>query len=186
MTSLFSRLTPWAGLWVAAYIGTIVAANWAITEFGLVPVGFGLVAPAGVYFAGLAFTFRDLVHETAGRVWSLIAIVVGALLSLILADPIFAVASGIAFFVSESADLLVYSRLRSTGWMPAVLASNVVGFATDSVLFLLLAFGSLEFLAGQLVGKAWMTALAIGILWLWRRGRARTFPFRDENPASTA
>ena len=42
------------------YIATIFAANWAIVTLGPVPVGFGLVAPAGVYFAGLAFTLRDL------------------------------------------------------------------------------------------------------------------------------
>jgi len=48
-------------IYLATYILTIFAANWAITQFGLVPVGFGLLAPAGVYFAGLAFTLRDLV-----------------------------------------------------------------------------------------------------------------------------
>ena len=30
-------------------------------------MGFGLMAPAGVYFAGLAFTFRDLTQEKLGR-----------------------------------------------------------------------------------------------------------------------
>jgi hypothetical protein len=38
------------------YVATIVGANWALATFGVVPVGFGLYAPAGVYFAGLAFT----------------------------------------------------------------------------------------------------------------------------------
>ena len=37
-----------------AYVATIFGANWALSTFGLVPVGFGLLAPAGVYFAGLA------------------------------------------------------------------------------------------------------------------------------------
>ena len=35
--------------------------------------------------------------------------------------------------------------------------------------FLTLAFGSLEFLAGQVVGKLWMTVLAVALLWAWRR-----------------
>ena len=43
----------------------------------------------------------------------------------------------------------------------------------DSVLFLSLAFGSLVFLPGQIVGKLWMTALAVAVLWLWRRAAAR-------------
>ena len=43
---------------------------------------------------------------------------------------------------------------------------------TDSrgrLLFLLLAFGSLQYLPGQIVGKAWMTLLAVAVLWLLRR-----------------
>jgi queuosine precursor transporter len=46
----------------------------------------------------------------------------------------------------------------------AVTLSNTVGLLVDSVLFLWLAFGSLAFLPGQLVGKAWMTGLAILLL----------------------
>lgn len=150
------------------YIATIFGANWAIATFGLVPVGFGLLAPAGVYFAGLAFTMRDLTQEGLGRAWTFGAILVGAALSA-LVSPQFAVASGAAFLVSEGLDFAVYTPLRARHWLGAVALSNTVGLVADSVLFLLLAFGSLEFLAGQVVGKAWMTALAVGVLWLWRR-----------------
>src|SRR5262245_12470847 len=56
------------GLTLAAlYISTVVAANWAIHRYGIVSAGFGLVAPAGVYFAGLAFTLRDLTSVQRGR-----------------------------------------------------------------------------------------------------------------------
>lgn len=150
-------------IWVVAFLGCIVAANWAIESFGLVPVGFGLMAPAGVYFAGLTFTFRDLAHERLGRGWVFVAILVGAALSYFV-SPVFAVASGAAFLLSESADLLVYSPLRRRSWLGAVLASNTVGLVVDSALFLWLAFGSLDFLAGQVVGKAWMTLLAVVVL----------------------
>ena len=150
------------------YIGTIFGANWALATFGLVPVGFGLLAPAGVYFAGLAFTFRDLTQEQLGRAWTFGAILVGAALSA-LVSPQFALASGAAFLFSETADFLVYTPLRRTHWLGAVAASNTVGLVVDSALFLFLAFGSLAFLPGQIVGKAWMTALAVAALWLWRR-----------------
>ena len=153
---------------LAGYIATIFLANWAIQTFGLVPVGLNLVAPAGVYFAGLAFTFRDLVQERLGRTWTLVAILAGSGLSAFV-SPQFAVASGIAFLVSELADFAVYTPLRRRSWVGAVVASNVVGLVVDSVLFLWLAFGSLELLAGQVVGKAWMTAAAVALLWSWRR-----------------
>lgn len=150
------------------YVLTIFAANLAITLVGIVPVGFGLVAPAGVYFAGLAFTLRDGVQETLGRRWTIAAILLGALISAGLSAQL-ALASGIAFLLSELADFAVYTPLRQRGWLPAVVASNLVGVVVDSALFLWLAFGSLDFLAGQIVGKLWMTALAVALILLWRR-----------------
>jgi len=150
------------------YIAVIVLANWAIETFGIVPVGFGLAAPAGVYFAGLAFTLRDLTQEQLGRQWTVGAIVIGAAVSA-LVSPAFALASGVAFLLSELADFAVYTPLRDRNWLAAVALSNTVGLTIDSALFLMLAFGSLDFLAGQVVGKLWMTLLAVAVLWLWRR-----------------
>ena len=46
----------------------------------------------------------------------------------------------------------------------AALASSVVGLVVDSVVFLSVAFGSLEFLAGQVVGKTLMVVLALPVL----------------------
>ncbi len=156
-------------VWLVAYILTIFLANWMVATFGVVPVGFGLLAPAAVYAVGLAFTFRDLTQERLGRYWTLGAILVGAALSA-LVSPQLALASGSAFLVSEMADFLVYTPLRERGkWLVAIAASNTVGLVVDSILFLSLAFGSLEFLFGQIVGKAWMTALAVLALWLLRR-----------------
>jgi len=149
-----------------AFIATVYGANWSLTEFGFVSVGFGLLAPAGVFFAGLAFTCRDLLHETAGRMWVLTAILIGALLSWSLEDAgRIALASGVAFGISELADLSIYEPLRRRGWLRAVLASNVVGFTLDSILFLWIAFGSLAYIEGQLLGKGYMTLAAIAALW---------------------
>lgn len=161
--------------WLVGYAATIWLANWAIETFGLVPVGFGLMAPAGVYFAGLAFTLRDLTQDALGKRAVLAAILAGAVLSA-LVSPTFALASGAAFLLSELLDFAVYQPLRERNWIGAVVASNVVGFAADSVLFLWLAFGSLAFLPGQLVGKAWMTAAAICVLLFVRSRRAVTVP----------
>jgi uncharacterized PurR-regulated membrane protein YhhQ (DUF165 family) len=164
-----------SGWWLPlAYIGTVFGANLAIATWGLVPVGFGLVAPAGVYFAGLAFTLRDLVQDWGGRRLVVVAILVGAALSA-LASPQVALASGVAFLVSELLDLAVYSPLRRRSWLGAVAASNVAGLIADSALFLWLAFGSVEFLAGQVVGKLWVTLLTVAVLWTWRQRLAHRY-----------
>lgn len=155
---------------LAFYVSTIFLANWAIAEFGVVAVGFGLMAPAGVYLAGLTFWARDIVQDTSGKTWSVAAVIIGAALSAFL-SPALALASGTAFLLSELLDLAVYTPLRNRNLYVAVAASNVVGLVVDSILFLMLAFGSLDFLAGQVVGKLWMTLLALGIIAAFRQAQ---------------
>ncbi|MEU9120116.1 VUT family protein [Streptomyces sp. NPDC048506] len=157
-----------------AYIATIPAANVAVTHFGAVPVGFGYAAPAGVYMVGLALVLRDLAREAAGRKAILAAIAVGTVVSYFLADPALAFASAAAFAVAETMDFAVYEPLRTRGLLVAMLVSNAVGLLADSLLFLKLAFGSLDYLPGQVLGKAWMTLAAVAVLALLRRRQRAT------------
>ena len=48
--------------------------------------------------------------------------------------------------------------------MAAVAASNTVGAVVDSYIFLSLAFGSLAFFWGQVVGKTWVTVATVALL----------------------
>lgn len=163
---------------LAGYIFCVVAANATLALVGLVPVGFGLMAPAGVLWAGLALTMRDLTEDRLGRLAVLGAILAGALLSWLI-SPAFALASGAAFLISELCDFAVYSPLKRRHWLTAVALSNTVGLVVDSCLFLWLAFGSLEFLAGLVVGKVWVTLATVAVLWVWRR---RALLPRDTSP----
>jgi uncharacterized PurR-regulated membrane protein YhhQ (DUF165 family) len=155
-----------------AFAGTVLAANAALEEFGFVSVGFGLTAPAGVFFAGLGFTLRDLLHEQGGRKWVFVAIAVGAVLSWWI-DPVFALASATAFTVAELVDYSIYVPLRRKSWLGAVTVSNIGGLTVDSILFLYMAFGSLAFIEGQLLGKAYMTLAFVIPLWIYKRVRSR-------------
>lgn len=130
----------------------------------------GLAAPSGVLVVGLALVLRDLVQRRLGRNWALAAIAVGAILSAIFAPPELILASTAAFLLSELADLGVYTPLQRRGLVLAVVASSLVGLVIDSAVFLFLAFGSLEFLLPQIIGKAWMVLLSIpAIAWLRQR-----------------
>lgn len=162
---------------LAAYAATIPAANWMIGNVGdcipngpcLVPVGFGLMAPSGVLMIGAALVLRDAVHRLLGWQWAVGAIAIGSALSFQFSPPALVIASVTAFLLSELADLAVYSPLQRKRLVLAVAASGVVGAAVDSAVFLWLAFGSLDFIAGQIVGKLWMTALAAVALIAIRR-----------------
>jgi uncharacterized PurR-regulated membrane protein YhhQ (DUF165 family) len=158
---------------------TIPAANWLIGHAGtvctpagicLVPVAPGVMAPSGVVMIGIALVLRDLVQRRLGLAWAVAAILAGAAISAWIAPPALVVASAVAFLMSELADLAVYTPLARRRLVLAVVASGLVGLVIDSVVFLWLAFGSLEFLAGQVIGKAWMVILAIPfVAWLRRR-----------------
>lgn len=168
-------------LFLAAYITCIPIANWLIQHVGtvcppngpcLIPVAPGLMAPSGVLMAGLALVLRDLVQRRLGVAYGLAAIGAGTALSAALAPAPLVIASAVAFLLSELADFAVYTPLQKRGLVLAVAASSFVGLVADSLLFLWLAFGSLEFLAGQIVGKAIMVVLTLpAIDWLRRRDR---------------
>jgi len=157
---------------------TIPAANWLIGHVGtvcvptgpcLVPVAPGIMAPSGVLMIGLALVLRDLVQRRLGVEFGIGAIIVGAAISAGLAPPTLVVASAAAFLLSEFADFAVYTPLARRRLVVAVIASSVVGLVVDSIVFLWLAFGSLEFLIGQIIGKLWMVLLAIPFVMYMRR-----------------
>jgi uncharacterized PurR-regulated membrane protein YhhQ (DUF165 family) len=159
---------------------TIPAANWLIGNAGttcvpngpcLIPVApGGLMAPSGVTMIGIALVLRDLVQRRLGVGVAVGAILAGAVLSALIVPPALVVASAAAFLLSEFADFAVYTPLARRRLVVAVVASSVAGLVVDSIVFLYLAFGSLEFLAGQVVGKAWMVLLSIPfVMWLRRR-----------------
>lgn len=173
-----------------AFIACIPVANWMIGHVGTVcagpqgpclvpvapwgPAGQPLMAPSGVLMIGLALVLRDMVQRRLGRGVALAAIVAGAALSGAVAPPQLVFASTTAFLLSELADFAVYTPLQSRGLVLAVLASGLVGLIADSLLFLWLAFGSLDFLAGQILGKLWMVLLSLPFIhWIRRREIAR-------------
>lgn len=157
---------------------TIPAANWMLGNVGtvcppnspcLLPVAPGLMAPSGVVMIGFALVLRDLVQRRLGAEFGLAAIVVGTAISALVAPRSLVIASAVAFFISELADFAVYTPLARRRLVLAVVASSLIGIVLDSTVFLWLAFGSLDFLFGQIVGKAWMVLLSIPFIAYLRR-----------------
>lgn len=166
-------------LFLAGFVACIPAANWMVGLVGttcvpdgpcIIPVAPGLSAPSAVLMVGLALVLRDLVQRRLGKAWALTAIGLGTLLSAILSPPALVVASAAAFLLSELTDFAIYTPLQRRHLVLAVLLSSLIAIVVDSLLFLQLAFGSLEFLWGQIIGKSWMVILSIPIIaWLRRR-----------------
>jgi uncharacterized PurR-regulated membrane protein YhhQ (DUF165 family) len=170
----FALCVPLAN-WLIGNVGTVCVPNGPC----LIPVapgfsGKAITAPSGVLAIGLALILRDLVQRRLGVNWAFLAIVAGAVLSATFAPPSLVIASTAAFLLSETVDLAVFTPLQKRGLVLAAAASSVAGLIVDSIVFLMLAFGSLDYLAGQIIGKAWMILAALPLLaWLRQRDERR-------------
>jgi uncharacterized PurR-regulated membrane protein YhhQ (DUF165 family) len=160
----------------ASFLATIPAANWLIGNVGscisngpcLIPVAPGLMAPSGVLLIGAALALRDALHERLPR-WAVAALIAASAgLSLAFSPPALAMASAVAFLLSELADFAVYDRLRKRAMWAAVLASGFVGAVLDSLLFSALAFGTVKWAPGLILAKCYASAGFAAWKW-WRR-----------------
>jgi uncharacterized PurR-regulated membrane protein YhhQ (DUF165 family) len=104
---------------------------------------------------GAALLLRDLVQRQKGVSWSLGCIGVGAALSFLIAPPAIALASGAAFLFSELVDFAAYTPLARKRFYTALFVSCLAGAVADSAIFLWMAFGSLDHMAGQIIGKVY-------------------------------
>lgn len=164
-------------LFFILFLSCVPIANWMIQNIGvvcvpngpcLVPVAPGIMAPSGVLVIGAAFVFRDLVHRRLGAKWAVFAIAIGSLLSAAIAPPALVIASATAFLISELMDFAVYSPLAKRRLMTAVFASSAVGLVVDSIVFLTIAFGSLKYLPGQVIGKGVMVVAMLPLVYVLR------------------
>jgi uncharacterized PurR-regulated membrane protein YhhQ (DUF165 family) len=132
----------------AGYLGLVVLANWLASRYP-VSVGFGRVAPAGVFCIGGVLVLRDWLQQLRGLLWTMLLVYAAGLASWGIGDAAawtrlekIAVASVIAFTVSETLEAIVFTPLRKRSLTLGVGVSATPGNALDSWLFLQLAFGS--------------------------------------------
>lgn len=158
------------------YVALIVTANLLTTRYGLVPVGLGLSASAGVFAAGATLTVRDVVQVTGGRPYALALIAVGAGISAAFGSGRIALASAAAFLLAELLDLTVFTWLRDNGWTLSVWASFAVAAPVDTLLFLSLAGFPVTpaGVAGQILGKTWATLLVWAVTVRTREAQCST------------
>ena len=147
---------------VVLYLAAIVAANVTIAIWG--PEVSVLNA---FLFIGFNITARDRLHD-AWRGQSLkrnmfLLILAGSVISAIFGAGRIALASFLAFALSESADAIVYHVLRSRAKLLQVNGSNVISAGVDSIAFPLLAFGWPP-LAGIMLGQ-FLAKVFGGAIW---------------------
>ncbi|MDD9878080.1 MAG: hypothetical protein OXR84_11635 [Magnetovibrio sp.] len=149
----------------ALYIGLIVLVNWGFTVVPLVEMPGGEKWPPMSLVVGFIFIARDFAQREIGhRV--IIAMLVAAGLSYVMASPYVAAASLAAFLISEFADWAVYS-FTGRSFSQRILISSAIATPLDSVVFLwgighLSVSGAVAMTASKMLG-------ALIVWWLVRR-----------------
>ena len=143
------------------YIVSIVLVNIGFVYIPMIPM-FGEMFPPMTLVVGLVFILRDFAQREIGHK-VLVAMGIGAMLSYIMADPFVAIASVVAFFISEMVDWAVYTYTkRPLG--QRILLSSAIGTPIDSAVFLsMLGFFSPVGFLLMVIGKM----VAAVIIW-WR------------------
>lgn len=176
--TLAPKATPRTTITALAYILSIISGNWLVATYGIITVipGTEITGPAGVYMIGLTLALRDLLQDRVGPARTIPFMLIGVIISAAF-SPTLALASSAAFLIAELLDMAVYTPLRKRGHITvAVLASNTVGLILDTVIFLALAFGTLAYWEGQIIGKVAGTLLALLILRVVYRNRDNLIP----------
>ena len=151
---------------IVLYVGFIVLADVLAARW-IIPIGFGLMVPAGVFAIAPIFTLRDSIHKKYGykKVTLLVFLASGIsfLLSILFGSEMLGrvtIASVVAFLVSENVDTFIYHVRANDKWFGRVMKSNLVSAFLDSVIFIVIAFGwQWNFILGQYVVKMVLATL---------------------------
>lgn len=154
------------------YVALIVAVNYGFTVVPLVPLPDGTLWPPMSLAVGFIFVVRDFAQREIGHK-VLLAMLIGAALSYVMAAPYVALASAAAFLVSETVDWLIYSVTRRS-LSSRILYSSLLATPLDSAVFLagIGAFsplGIVTMTASKLLG-------AVVVWWLIRRRETQGSP----------
>lgn len=100
----------------------------------------------GAFTYPLAFLVNDLTNRHFGpakaRIVVLVGFAIAVLMSIFLASPRIAIASGSAFLVAQLLDVSIFDRLRAATWWKGPLVSSTIGSVVDTVLFFGIAFAA--------------------------------------------
>lgn len=122
----------------------VVVASNILVQYSFEPFGLGDYLTWGAFTYPVSFLVTDLTNRRYGpkiaRELVAVGFVIAVALSIWLATPRIALASGTAFLVGQLLDISVFNRLRRQTWWRAPLVGSVIGSALDTALFFSLAF----------------------------------------------
>lgn len=131
---------------VAAMVAVVAASNFLVqfpVDAQLGGVNLGDILTWGAFTYPVAFLVTDLSNRAFGPAKARLVVIAGfavaVVLSIYLATPRIAIASGTAFLVAQFLDISIFHRLRNGAWWQPPMFSSLVSSALDTVIFFGLA-----------------------------------------------
>jgi len=158
---------------VAAMVAVVVASNFLVqfpVDAMIGGINIGDTLTWGAFTYPIAFLVTDLSNRAFGPQRTRLVVIAGfavaVVLSVWLATPRIAIASGSAFLVAQLLDVSIFHRLRNGAWWQAPMFSSVVSSALDTVLFFGLAmapaFAGIDLFFGMEDGSLGFPAPLLG------------------------
>ena len=161
------RVAPY----MLAMAAVVIASNFLVqfpVDYAVGPIALGDLLTWGAFTYPIAFLVTDLSNRHFGPAQARRIILIGFVLavgiSIFVATPRIAIASGTAFIVAQLADISIFDRLRHARWWRAPLVSSTLGSILDTVLFFSLAFAATFVMLGANDPFAIETAPLLGVL----------------------
>ena len=159
------RVIPSVLPFMALMAAVVVASNFLVqfpVEYQIGAFNLADLVTWGAFPYPVAFLVTDLANRRFGPATARIVVfcgfVIAVALSIWLATPRIAVASGSAFLLAQLLDVSVFDRLRNRVWWLPPLVSTVIGSGLDTVIFFGLAFSQAANIIGP--GDAFASELA--------------------------
>ena len=140
---------------ILAMCAVVVSANYLVqfpVHATIGSINLADLLTYGAFTYPIAFLVTDFTNRrfgaTGARIVVYFGFVLAVILSIWLATPRIAIASGSAFLVAQLLDVSIFDRLREGWWWKAPLVSSVIGSVVDTVLFFGLAFAAVFVVLG--------------------------------------
>ena len=139
-----SRISVGALMPFVFAMAIVVAVSNVLVQFPFAHFGLQEILNWGAFTYPLAFLVNDLTNRrlgvSAARRVVIAGFILAVILSIWLATPRIAIASGSAFLMAQLLDSQIFDRMRKGKWWRAPLISSVIGSVIDTIVFFGLAF----------------------------------------------
>ena len=136
---------------LSVLMGVIVVISNYLVQFPIQKYGLGELLTYGALSYPITFLITDLANRSYGKIVARKVVYVGFTIGILLtlfvstnfSDVIsirIAIGSGLAFFVAQNLDIIIFDYFRKKIWFIAPLASSTLGSITDTLLFFSIAF----------------------------------------------